>query len=124
MERKNFKITVSLKEGYEAGARRHRINAVEKAIAAWMERRLEAKQPVLSGFLHEGKLLFPAKEKQSASVAIEPTAIFEGELSSPEDVKRSDKEVKETLDGLAQILKSKLKQQSVFISYRNDHWCV
>jgi hypothetical protein len=99
MERKNFKITVSLKEGYEAGARRHRINAVEKAIAGWMKRRLEAKQPVLSGFLHEGKLLFPAKEKQSASVAIEPTAIFEGELSSPEDVKRSDKEVKETLAG-------------------------
>lgn len=124
MERKNFKITVSLKEGYEAGAKRHRISVAEKAIAGWMNKRLEAEAPVVSGFLHEGKLLFPAKQKQPATVTIEPTAVFEGELSSPEDVKRSDKEVRQTLSLLADTLKSKLRQQSVFVSYRDDHWCV
>jgi len=65
-----------------------------------------------------------AKEKRAGNVTIEPTAIFEGELSSPEDVKRADKEVKETLATLAGVLKTKLNQESVFISYRDGHWCV
>ena len=97
---------------------------MEKAIVAWMKARLDAKETVVSGFLHEGKLLFPAKAGQSATVTIEPTAIFEGELSSPEDVKRSDKEVRQTHSLLAESLKSKLRQRSVFVSYRDDHWCV
>lgn len=123
MERKNFKITVSLKEGYALGAKRHRLGAAEKAIADWMKQRLEAGEAVVSGFLHEGKLLFPAKEHQ-ARITIEPTVVFEGELSSPADVKRSKKEVKETLSSLAETLKSRLRQEAVFVSYRDEHWCV
>jgi len=124
MERKNFKITASLKEGYAPGAKRHKIGSAEKAIADWMKRRIRSGEPVLSGLLYEGKLLFPAKEKQAGIVTIEPTAVFEGELSSSEDIKRGNKEVKQTLVSLATVLKAKLNQESVFISYRNEHWCV
>lgn len=124
MERKNFKITCSLKEGYAPGARRHRLDTAEKAIAGWMAQRLKGHEPVISGFLHEDRLLFPAKDQESGSVTIEPTAVFEGELSLPEDMKRSSKEVKATLSSLAERLKADLKQESVFVSYRDQHWCV
>lgn len=92
------------------GAKCHRISLAEKAIADWMKSRLESGEPMVSGFLHEGKLLFPAKEKQAGLVTIEPTAVFEGELSSSEDINRGNKEVKQTLASLAAVLKAKLKQ--------------
>jgi len=78
----------------------------------------------VSGFLHEGKLFFPSKGDKQKPVTVEPTAIYEGELSSPEDVRRDDKEVKATLESLSHRLKEQLGQESVFISYRDEHWCV
>jgi len=69
-------------------------------------------------------LFFPAKEKVAELVTASPTAVFTGELSSPEDLRRKDTDVQETLESLAVTLKKRLKQESVFIVYQDMNWCV
>lgn len=52
-----------------------------------------------------------------------PAAIYSCELSSPEEINHKNKEVKQTLELLAATLKEQLKQESVFIVYRDENWC-
>ncbi|NVM67749.1 hypothetical protein FHW88_006078 [Mucilaginibacter sp. SG538B] len=120
MKKKSYKITFSLQEGYAPGAKIHRISTAERIIKDWLAERLKKKKPVVTGLLQQGTLFFPANDAISAS----PTAIFTGELSEPKDMKRSNKEVKNTLRSLAALLKDRLKQESVFIVYREKNWCV
>jgi hypothetical protein len=117
MKKKSYKITFALKEGYSPGGKVHPILHAAKIIKEWMTVRLSAGQPVVSGLLQEGQLFFPAVEGSKELVTVSPTAVYYGELSSPEELKRKNKEVKATL-------KSGLKQEAVFIIYRDVHWCV
>lgn len=89
-----------------------------------MERRLEAGQPIISGLLQEGELFFPGVKGSNELVTVSPTAVYFGELSSPEELKRKSKEIKRTLESLAAMLKEELNQETVFIIYRDVHWCV
>lgn len=75
-------------------------------------------------FFARRQIIFPIGGPETPADNGRATAVFEGELSSPEDVKRADLEVKATFDALAAALKEALRQQSVFISYRDEHWCV
>lgn len=120
MKKKSYKITFSLQEGYAPDAKIHPISFAERLIKDWLTGRLRAKQPIVTGLLQQGTLFFPANGAISAS----PTAIFTGELSEPCDMKRSNKEVKATLESLATVLKDGLKQESVFIVYREKNWCL
>jgi hypothetical protein len=124
MKKKSYKITFALKEGYSPKGKVHSIAEAAKVIKDWMEGRLTAGQPVLTGLLQEGQLFFPSVGGPKAAVTISPTAVYKGELSSPEEIRRKNKEVKDTLESLALRLKKELKQESVFIIYRDTHWCI
>lgn len=124
MKKKSYKITCALKEGYSPKGKVHAMADAARLIRDWMGRRLNARQTVVSGLLQEGQLIFPAAHEGKALVTVSPTAVYYGELSSPEELKRKNKEVKESLESLARDLKTGLKQESVFITFRDDHWCV
>lgn len=126
MKKRSYKITFGLREGYKNNARVHTIKFVSKIIADWMSERLAANQPVVTGLLQEGILFFPAPKdaRECNAVTVSPSAIFTGELSSPQDLKRKDEEVKQTLESLAAALRDGLKQESVFIIYRDANWCI
>jgi len=124
MKKKSYKITFALKEGYSPGGKVHRISDAAKIIKEWMAVRLSAGQPVVSGLLQEGQLFFPAVEGSEELVTVSRTAVYYGELSSPEELKRKNKEVNATLESLAARLKDGLKQESVFLIYRDTHWCI
>jgi hypothetical protein len=124
MKKKSYKITFALKEGYSPKGKVHSIADAGKVIKRWMEQRLEAGQPVLGGLLQEGQLFFPAVKGHKAAVTVSPTGVYYGELSSPEENKRRNKEVAATLGSLATQLKEELKQESVYIIYRDNHWCI
>ena len=79
---------------------------------------------MVSGLLQEGSLFFPAAKGTIEMVTVSPTAIYYGELSSQQEMKRKNKEVKATLESLAGELKKRLKQESVFIVYRELNWCI
>ena len=123
MKKRSYKITFDLKEGYAEKARVHTIKFAGDIITKWMEGQLKNNQPIVTGFLEEGILFFPKPDNEQ-KVIVTPSAVFTGELSSPEDMKRTNKEVKQTLESLAQALKQGLKQESVFIIYRDVNWCV
>jgi len=124
MKKKSYKITFALKEGYSTRGKVHPAGDAARAIRSWMEGRLAAGQPVLGGLLQEGQLFFPAVEGPKGAVTVSPTAVYEGELSSPEEIRRKNKEVKDTLESLALRLKKELRQESVYIIYRDTHWCI
>jgi hypothetical protein len=124
MQKKSFKITSALKEGYAQDARVFSFEEAEQVIAQWMKDRLASDQPVVSGLLQSGTLIFPAPDKANETVSVSATVIFSGELSSEEDANRVDIEVCATLEHLASELKIALLQESVYISYLDRHWCV
>lgn len=123
MKKKSYKITFGLQEGYAKSGRLHTLRFAGQMVEKWMAARLAAKSPVVTGLLQEGILFFPAVNPEEP-VTASPSAIFIGELSTPADLKRKNKEVIQTLEDLANTLKEKLKQESVYITYRNRHWCV
>lgn len=124
MQKKSYKITCSLQEGYGPKGKLFTFADAERIIAGWLDKRLSKKQPYVSGLLQSGTLIFPAPDKSTEKVSVSPTVIFAGELSSEQDMQRNDKEVKATLRSLALALKKKLKQESVFVIYLDKHWCV
>jgi hypothetical protein len=124
LQRKSFKITCSLEEGYGPNAKQHKISDAAKVIKDWLTYKLSNKEPVVTGLLQQGTLFFPSKSLDAGLVTASPTIIYAGELSSAEDLEREDNEVKETLESLAKTLKSSLRQESVFIVYQDDNWCV
>jgi hypothetical protein len=125
MKKRSYKITFALKVGYAENGRVHTPKYAGKIIHKWMTERIAAKQPIVTGLLQGGILFFPAVgHGHSDPVTASPSAIFTGELSSPEDMKRKNKEVKETLESLAGELQRALKQESVFIIYRDKNWCL
>jgi hypothetical protein len=72
--------------------------------------------------LQSGSLFYQSPEKEKQPITIAYSAIFTGELSSPDDVHRKRRAVKNTLESVALALKQKLRQKSVFIIYRDENW--
>src|ERR1700710_2458013 len=126
MKKRSYKVTFGLKEGYEKNARLHTAGAAGRIIAQWMSARLAARQPIVNGLLQEGTLFYPAPGSDPAKpvLTVSPSAIFSGELSSLEDLRRKNKEIRQTLESLAEALRQGLKQESVYIIYRDLNWCV
>ncbi|SDF28968.1 hypothetical protein SAMN05216464_115131 [Mucilaginibacter pineti] len=124
MKKKSYKITFALKEGYSPKGKVYDLDDAVKVIRCWMEKRLKDNKPVLSGLLQEGQLFFPAPESSKETVTVSSTAVYCGELSSTAELKRKNKEIRSTLESLAGELKAALRQESVFIIYRDDNWCI
>lgn len=124
MKKKSYKITFDLKEGYSGNGKEYSFEFAEKIVQEWMETRLSAGHPIVTGLLQNGSLFYPSPGKEKRTITIAHSAIFTGELSSAYDVKRKRREVKSTLESLALTIKQKLKQEAVFIIYRDENWCI
>lgn len=125
MKKKNYKITFALEEGYADDAKRYTLSYAGNAIKHWMEQRLAGNLPVVTGLLQQGSLFFPAvNAARKGEVTVSPTAVYYGELTTGADLKRKNKEVRRTLESLATHLKICLKQESVYIVYRDVTWCI
>jgi len=124
MKKKSYKITFDLKEGYSDKGKEYPLKFAEEIIKGWMETRLKEDHPIVTGLLQSGTLIYTIAKEQKQVVKVVHSAIFTGELSSKEDMYRKNREVKNTLESLALAIKQKLKQESVFIIYRNENWCI
>lgn len=125
MKKKSYKITFDLKEGYADTGKEHSLKFAEQVIQDWMEERLQMNRPIVTGLLQTGSLFYPTpRSDKRQTITVSHSAIFTGELSSADDVLRKGKEVKNTLESLAMKVKEQLKQESVFIIYRDENWCI
>jgi hypothetical protein len=55
---RDFRITIGLREGYQASGRIYDIEEAVRAAHAWMKRRAEAGQPFLSGMFTRGEVVY------------------------------------------------------------------
>ncbi len=120
MQKRSYRITFGLKEGYSKSGKLHTPAFASKIIKKWMTGRIDESEPIVSGLLQEGSLFFPSVNGSAVTVA--KSMIFFGELSTKDDMHRADKEVKATLESLATFIKKSLNQQAVYIIYRDDNW--
>ena len=78
--RRDFRISVGLREGWVAEGRVFDVSEAVRTARAWMQRRVEAGQPALSGMFTRAEVTY-AWPRQDGTVGSdrEPVALFTGE---------------------------------------------
>ncbi len=82
--RRDFRISVGLREGWDADGRVFDISEAVRTARAWMKRRVEAGQPALSGMFTRAEVTY-AWPRPDGTVGSdrEPVALFTGKPSTP-----------------------------------------
>jgi hypothetical protein len=90
-----------------------------------MQGRVDGGQKFLTGLLDTMTLTFPVRNGEGGyRVTQEPGVMLTGSLSPHYDKGRSDAEVTQTLNDLAQHLGAALGQVRVYLSYCGRQWTV
>jgi hypothetical protein len=78
--RRDFRITVGLREGWDEDGRVYDISEAVRTARAWMRRRVEAGMPALSGMFTRAEVTYAwPRPDGSAGSGREPVAVFTGE---------------------------------------------
>lgn len=122
--RREFKITVGLREGYDPEGRVYDIGEATKIALRWMTERAGAGKPFLSGMVTRGEVAYAWREDGSVGRDREPVAIFTGEVIPLYAGQVADGEIEAMLNELAALLGAALKQERIYIAYRDQTWIV
>lgn len=121
--RRDFRITVGLREGWAAEAPLHGLDEAVAVAAAWMQDRAAAGRPFLSGMFTPGAVVYAwVAEDGVARRGEEPVAIFSGEALPAYVGDVPDDEVAAMLNELAALLGTALRQQHMHVSYQEHAW--
>jgi hypothetical protein len=124
-ERREFKITVGLREGYDPDGRVYDVSEPTKIALRWMTDRAAAGRPFLSGMVTRGEVAYAWRRQDgSAGRDREPVAIFTGEVIPLYAGGLTDAEVEAMLNELAALLGEALRQERIYIAYRDQTWIV
>jgi hypothetical protein len=123
--RREFKITVGLREGYDPEGRVYDLSEATKIALRWMTERAGAGKPFLSGMFTRGEVAY-AWPRADGSVGRdrEPVAIFTGEAIPLYAGSLADVEIEAMLNELAALLGKALRQERIYIAYRDHTWIV
>lgn len=123
--RREFKITVGLREGYDPEGRVYDVSEATKIALRWMTERAGACKPFLSGMFTRGEVAY-AWRRADGTVGRdrEPVAIFTGEAIPLYSGAIADDEIEGMLNELAALLGDALKQERIYIAYRDQTWIV
>jgi len=127
MEQKSFQITFGLRSGYKGEGADFTLADAENAIREWMQARVKAGLPIVTGMVAPVTLLYPVRnvmDEDGTRVTAEKSAVFSGSLSPKYDKGRSDLEVVDTLNSLAKHIGLVLRQKRVYVSFVNRQWTV
>lgn len=121
--RRDFRITVGLREGWDDEGRVYDVSEAVRTARAWMKRRVEVDLPALSGIFARGEVTY-AWRRPDGSVGSdrEPVAIFTGEAVHAYLGHLSDRDVEDMLNELATELGAALGQERLYISFRSRTW--
>lgn len=121
--RRDFRITVGLREGWDAEGRVFDVSEAVRTARAWMRRRVEAGQPALSGMFTRAEVTY-AWPRPDGSVGSdrEPVAIFTGEAVHAYLGHLPDQDVEAMLNELAAELGAALGQERLYVSFCNRTW--
>nr|WP_020175001.1 hypothetical protein [Methyloferula stellata] len=121
--RRDFRITVGLREGWDAEGRVYDISEAVRTAHAWMRRRVSAGLPALSGMFTRAEVTYAwPREDGTVGSDREPVAVFTGEAVHAYLGHLSDKDVEDMLNELAIELGAALGQERLYVSFCEQTW--
>lgn len=121
--RRDFRIAVGLREGWDAEGRVYDVSEATRVARAWMRRRVEAGLPALSGMFARGEVTY-AWRRPDGEVGSdrEPVAIFTGEAVHAYLGSAPDDDIEAMLNDLAAALGAALGQERIYVAFCDRTW--
>ncbi|SFK29960.1 hypothetical protein [Methylocapsa palsarum] len=121
--RRDFRITVGLREGWEAEGKVYDVSEAVRTARAWMRRRVAAGLPALSGMFTRAEVTY-AWPKPDGTVGSdrEPVAVFTGEAVHAYLGDLPDQIVEGMLNELAIELGVALGQERIYVAFCARTW--
>lgn len=121
--RRDFRITVGLREGWDVDGRVYDISEAVKTARAWMLRRCAAKRPALSGMFTRAEVTYAwTRADGSPASDREPVAVFTGEAVHAYLGHLGDAEIEAMLNELAIELGTALGQERLYVAFCDRTW--
>jgi hypothetical protein len=121
--RRDFRITVGLREGWDAEGRVYDVSEAVRTARAWMRRRVAAGQPALSGMFTRAEVTYAwPREDGTAGSDREPVAVFTGEAVHAYLGHLPDEDIEAMLNELAIELGAALGQERLYVSFCQRTW--
>jgi hypothetical protein len=121
--RRDFQISVGLREGWDAEGRVFDVSEAVRTARAWMKRRVEGGQPALSGMFTRAEVTY-AWPRPDGSVGSdrEPVALFTGEAVHAYLGHLPDAAIVAMLNELAGELGAALGQERIYVAFADRTW--
>jgi len=121
--RRDFRITVGLREGWDEEGRVYDISEAVRTARSWMRRRVEAGLPALSGMFTRAEVTYAwPRPDGSAGSGREPVAVFTGEALHAYLGLLPDPEIEAMLNELAVELGATLGQERIYVAFCGETW--
>lgn len=121
--RRDFRITVGLREGWDPEGRVYDISEAVRTARSWMRRRVEAGKPALSGMFTRAEVTYAwPKDDGTAGSDREPVAIFNGEAVHAYLGHLPEEEIEAMLNELANELGHALGQERIYVAFCSRTW--
>jgi hypothetical protein len=121
--RRDFRISVGLREGWDAEGRVFDVSEAVRTARAWMKRRVEAGPPALSGMFTRAEVTYAwPRDDGTVGSDREPVALFTGEAVHAYLGHLSDAAIEEMLNELATELGAALGPERIYVAFADRTW--
>jgi hypothetical protein len=121
--RRDFRISVGLREGWDAEGRVFDVSEAVRTARAWMKRRVESGQPALSGMFTRAEVTYAwPRDDGTVGSDREPAALFTGEAVHAYLGHLSDAAIEAMLNELATELGAALGQERIYVAFADRTW--
>jgi len=121
--RRDFRITVGLREGWDEEGRVYDVSEAVRTARAWMGRRVGQGLPALSGMFTRAEVTYAwPRDDGTAGSDREPVAVFTGEAVHAYLGHLSDQDIEAMLNELAVELGAALGQERLYVSFCDRTW--
>ena len=121
--RRDFRITVGLREGWDPEGRVYDVSEAVRTARAWMLRRVGAGLPALSGMFTRAEVTYAWPRADGAAGSDrEPVAVFTGEAVHAYLGDLPDGAIEALLNELAVELGAALGQERIYVAFGDRTW--
>ena len=121
--RRDFRISVGLREGWDDEGRVFDVSEAVRMARAWMRRRVAAGQPALSGMFFRAEVTYAwARPDGTVGSDREPVALFTGEAVHAYLGHLPDSTIEAMLNELATELGAALGQERIYVAFADRTW--
>ncbi len=121
--RRDFRITVGLREGWDPEGRVYDVSEAVRTARRWMQRRVEAGLPALSGMFTRAEVTYAwPKSEGGVGSDREPVALFTGEAVHAYLGHLPDESIEAMLNELAVELGTALGQERLYVAFCDRTW--